>query len=761
MGRFRNTVNALFGWDDTPVAVLDAQPIEEKARYSAMTIDQFARALEDSQPTGSASSMAAMVRAFIGWTYVCCSINAQTSASVPLKMYVVRRSRGSKGLNCLTREVPREVRMELYERKHLARWTRKAEAEDIEEITEHPFLDVLDAANPVENGFDLLYRIFMFLGLTGNAYWYLLMNGLGVPTEIWTRMPQYTVPITDKGFLRRVLKYRYRDERMIEDVMMKPEEVVHFTQPNPQSMIVGWGNLAASSMPADISKVALEYEQVLFENQARPDYLLNIKGSMKDAARKRLMTDLKNSHKGHTKAGKTMIAESEGGMDVKALNFPPKEMAFLQGHKITREMIAAAHHVPLSMLTSENVNRANADTGRQTHAENAVRPMLTLIEGKINERLMPMYAGNGTLDIFVAFDDPVGEDWERKLKERELDLKSGRTTINEDRAADGLLPVEWGDVPIMPMTMAPLGSQPLAPPGPPGEPPQDDEPPKGAEDGGYIAIGAEAIAGLNGLVEKVSRRDRIVEDLRERERGALKLRPWLRAYFAAQERASLMAFGKSAKDADDLIRTWEIGLSKWNKRFADGFTPLFKSLVAVNGRRRMAELPVVGVAFDVESPALTEHLQRYVPKLAGEINAGVIEQLRRGMLEGMAEGETTVQLRKRIQTIFGDEKGWKSMRTARTESARAQMAATEEAFVQSGVVLRKIWLTAGDPCDWCADLEGTTVALGTAYYDQGETQILAGAAADGGNLTRTYDYEPVMYPPLHPNCRCTIVEEIG
>lgn len=733
-------VNALFGWEnpEIPVAVVDAEPVVEKAAWSAMTIDQFARAVQDTQPTGSASSTSAMVRAFIGWTYVCCSINAQTSASVPLKMYVVRRSRGSKALNCLTREVPREVRLELYERKHLARWTRKATAEDIEEITEHPFLDVLDAANPIENGFDLLYRVFMFLGLTGNAYWYLLMNGLGVPTEIWTRMPQYTTPVTGKGFLRRVLRYRYRDERMVEHIMMEPEEVVHFTQPNPQSMILGWGNLAASAAPADISKMMLEYEQTLFENQARPDYMLNVKGGLKKESRDRLKTDIQNMHKGHKKAGKVIVTEAEGGMEIKPLNFAPKEMAFLQGHKATREMIAAAHHVPLSMLTSENVNRANAETGRQTHAENAVRPMLTLIEGKINERLMPMYSGNGTLDIFVAFDDPVGEDWERKLKQRELDLKTGYTTINEERTTEGLPPVDWGEIPILPMNMVPLGTQAAQPSIQ--APPEDEEPPKGA---------------------KASRRDRIREDLLERERGASKLRPWLRSYFAMQERASLSAFSKSAKDADEMLRSWEIGLSKWNERFTDGFTPLFKSIVAVNGRRRMAELPVVGVAFDVESVALTEHLETYIPKLAGTINTETIDQLRLAMREGMAGGETTRELRKRIQDIFDDEKGWKSMRIARAESARAQMEATEQAFIQSGVVTRKIWLTAGDPCDWCADLDGTTVALGHAYFDEGGTQTLYGAAADGGNLTRTYDYEPVMYPPLHPNCLCTIVEEMG
>ena len=72
----------------------------------------------------------------------------------------------------------------------------------------------------------------------------------------------------------------------------------------------------------------------------------------------------------------------------------------------------------------------------------------------------------------------------------------------------------------------------------------------------------------------------------------------------------------------------------------------------------------------------------------------------------------------------------------------------------------KQWSTAGDPCDWCADLEGQifsegegagTIGVGEEFFAEGYVHTV-----DAG--TRTYDYEPIMSPPLHPLCRCTLTE---
>lgn len=659
---------------------------------------------------GSASSIDAMVRAFIGWTYVCTSLNAQVASKVPLRLYVIRRQRGTK-FNFRTQALIPRQRAELFGRKHLQRWTRKADAEDVEEITEHPFLDVLDAANPIENGFDLLYRVFMFMQLTGNAYWYLKSNGLGVPSEIWTRMPQHMKIQATRGFLREVTGYRYQRKGDIHHYDLKPEEVVHFQQPNSQSLLYGWGNLAASALPVDIAKAMLEYEEAIFGNEARPDFALNIKGGLSDAARKRLKADIRAKFKGHRKSGIPIVTEAEGGMEIKPLAFPPKEMAFLQGNKMVMVMICAAHHVPVSLVTTEDVNRSNAEIGRRLHAESAIRPLLTLVEGKINERLIPQYGDQ----VFVAFDDVVGEDMDVKLKARETNLKLGYTTINDERAEEGKDPYDWGKVPLLPMTMAPLGT---ALP----EPDEQLEP----EERAIHVVG------------KALRRQRIAAEYAARRKGEPKIEAWLQTYFTAQEREAQSALTKSAKNPEDAMFT--IGLDKWNKRFVDGFNPIYKALVYDNGSRILSDLPVEGVAFDIDNPGIVKHMETHIPKLAGEVNEETLKLLQAALQEGVAAGEAIPDIKKRIAKVFADRKGWEAKRIARTEMCRAQSVATEEAFKQSGVVRRKVWLTAM-PCEICAPYEGMTIELGDAFT--------------------TTSYGAVEYPPLHPNCRCVIVEELG
>ena len=67
---------------------------------------------------------------------------------------------------------------------------------------------------------------------------------------------------------------------------------------------------------------------------------------------------------------------------------------------------------------------------------------------------------------------------------------------------------------------------------------------------------------------------------------------------------------------------------------------------------------------------------------------------------------------------------------ARTETAKAQIEGTREAWRESGLVEASKFLAAPDCCDECQDVAEAEVAL---------------------------DAEEGELPPLHPNCRCNVV----
>ena len=96
-------------------------------------------------------SQAALVQRYWGWTYACVQLTAARFASTPLKLYAARGRGQSRVKNFATNPVDRKQQLWLRQRtKSLA---NIAGAEDFEEITEHPLLDLLQNINDNENSY--------------------------------------------------------------------------------------------------------------------------------------------------------------------------------------------------------------------------------------------------------------------------------------------------------------------------------------------------------------------------------------------------------------------------------------------------------------------------------------------------------------------------------------------------------------------------------------------------------------------------------
>src|SRR5262245_40755201 len=85
-----------------------------------------------------------------GTAWACASLNAAACASHPPRLYVVTRH-GQSAPRCLTRSLaPAEIKRL---RAGAEAWTRGAER--VEEVTEHPLLDLLRRVNPQHNSLHL------------------------------------------------------------------------------------------------------------------------------------------------------------------------------------------------------------------------------------------------------------------------------------------------------------------------------------------------------------------------------------------------------------------------------------------------------------------------------------------------------------------------------------------------------------------------------------------------------------------------------
>jgi len=130
----------------------------------------------------------------------------------------------------------------------------------------------------------------------------------------------------------------------------------------------------------------------------------------------------------------------------------------------------------------------------------------------------------------------------------------------------------------------------------------------------------------------------------------------------------------------------------------------------------------------VVTPAALRYLEQRGLMLAKGISDGVKKRLRKTIEEGIRNGDTLYRIKRAMKAELKDYIDWQVERIARTEASDAANAAALDAFKQSGIVDRKMWLAYGGACPVCEALNGSIVGINATFE---------------GGLDR---------PPAHPNC---------
>ncbi len=178
---------------------------------------------------GPDADFSEMMQAYLGWVYACASIVARNVAKVPLRLY-------------------------------------QEQGEDWIEIENHVLVDLLDSPNPIHTRFEIWELTVVWLELTGNAYWYMPINRLGVPGEIWPIPPDRMIIIPDESELIKGYLYRYRGK----EIAFERDEIIHLRYPNPNSIYYGMGPLQAAAYSYDLDLYMKKYSVNLLKTMAAP-----------------------------------------------------------------------------------------------------------------------------------------------------------------------------------------------------------------------------------------------------------------------------------------------------------------------------------------------------------------------------------------------------------------------------------------------------------------------------------------------------------
>ncbi|MFA5168749.1 MAG: phage portal protein [Candidatus Omnitrophota bacterium] len=622
---------------------------------------------------------------------------------------------------------------------------------DVREIDVHPLLDLLYKPNAFQTKSEFWKLTIINLKCSGEAFLYKVRNKGGRVMEMWNLRPDLMTVVTDPTLFVKEYRLRKNDG---SQVVFDPDDIVHIKSPDPLNPYGGISPLFASAARVETEGFATTFQKDFFLNSARPDAILKSPNKMDKDTADATVRRWEKRHRGKNRSGKVGILT--GGMEYMVISPTQKDMDYIEGLKLTRDDILIAFGVPKSVLgITEDVNRANAETGMGIFLSETVKPCLVEIVEKLNEEMTYQDFGD---DLEIVFDDPTPANRELMLEEHTRLVSGNVMLINEARAERGLPPVKGGWSLYMSIANTPVGGL-----------------PQGVKIGGdtkadaYIgeakpkrfnfrgkgmlkmklemreeteralkAMKDEASGAISkGIVEMKGNRSMIADDAKEAYAGFV-----LKAIDHNSERMKTNVEGFFKEQKGRVLD--RLGSEKDVKVSAKKLLPKseVKSTIKFITPEILAILKQAGEdAVDTVSPAqnfeITPSVKRFLEKRAQEFaesaTGTTLEKLSRTLSEGIDAGEGIVALRERVEDVYAEFPLYRAELIARTETTAANNAGFVEGWKQSDVVNGKEWITAGDGRvrDEHVELDGEIVPVDK-------------------NFSNGLPY------PSEPNCRCVL-----
>jgi HK97 family phage portal protein len=380
-----------------------------------------------------------------GTAWSCISLNAATCATYTPTLYVVTAHNQPKA-KCQTKALDAQTDKRLRALPYLK--VKTSSAATIEQVTDHPLLDLIYQPNPFFNSFDMWELTQTYLEVMGKAYWYVEPGPYGVPAGIWILPSQNMTPGKRPNSPNAIDFFQYASGKNRQ--VFGVDEIIFFRNPDPKNPYTG----GLSPLRACYEQVMLTSEfaatkSAVYENRGVPSALVSPDEVIGEEERDRLET-MWNQKFRRGGSGKVVVTESN--MKLQLLSQSLGDIAALADMKATKEDIVNAFHCPISFFTSQT-NLANLLASQAQHMSQAITPRIQRRDQKLNQSLVPLYDDSGRL--FLSSDDPVPVDQSATIAQLGLDMQYGVLSINEVRSGRGLAPAAWGDVPWLSTRWAP------------------------------------------------------------------------------------------------------------------------------------------------------------------------------------------------------------------------------------------------------------------------------------------------------------------
>lgn len=565
--------------------------------------------------------------------------------------------------------------------------------------------------NPEMDAPEMWRMVMGWMLLEGNAYLYIERDSSGTPVGLWP-LPATSVWVwrdTDRRIYYNVHvgDVEHAAPPVPVSARLGPENVLHYRAFG--TGLYGLSPIRQIREAVGTSLAAQQYMGRFYQNDARPGGVVKVPENLNDTQYERLEKAWKAQHEGLKRSH--LMAILEGGATWETVGLNPGDAAFIETQKWEVAEIARALGIPPHLIgdversTSWGSGIAEQGIGFVTYN---LTPWITRLEwvtrqgllAPRDERLRPKWRVEGlqrgdAQSRYNAY--AVGRNW-------------GWLSANDVRQLEDMDPVPNGDQYLQPLNMVQAGEG--APPA--GEGPAEDDPPRSV------------------------RRSRTT-----RRRIAGSFRPLI---VDADQRLAKMERSEVSK----LVRQ-QLRQSRTTSVFLDGVQELYTGLIRDRSIERW--LPIfttfaseiaVDAADDVgaDVPELEQWVRAYVASHVAHRVGSAVGQIRSTTHNA---GDDPAAAVTELLTSWVEER---PERTARWETSQLPNAAAREAWRSAGVRTLR-WVTVGDNCPFCTNMNDTVVGIEEPF-------VAAGGKVTGLEEQLAIDRN-THHPPLHPGCNCEVV----
>lgn len=274
---------------------------------------------------------------------------------------------------------------------------------------------------PVIDRFMLFELSDIWMTQTGKAHWVVdFAEGASkIPLGLWPVRPDRMTPVPDRRNFLAGWIYTSPDGR--EQVPLLPTEVIFNRFSDPEDIYGGCGPIQSVLTDIEAADYASQWNRNFFVNSAEPGGVLQLDHEFREGEFDEIVDRWRETHRGVARAHRIAVLEA-GVTWVPNQHGSVKDMDFANLRSVMRDIIREALGMAKVMTgVSDDVNRANAQTGQEVFASWKVEPRLQRWRNVLNTQFLPLF---GATSEGVEFDYVYPRPENREQDALELKTKS-------------------------------------------------------------------------------------------------------------------------------------------------------------------------------------------------------------------------------------------------------------------------------------------------------------------------------------------------